>query len=82
MARLRAATTNTDSRRCVRAMLAWMDGDKLALDVVLQELIDDPTGVPGIMFEVIEFAVFVGLKADPDLGDHLREFLLDQEKDS
>jgi len=82
--KLRATTTDTDSARCIRALIAWMDGDKYALDVVLQEVMDDPTGTgtPGLLFELLAFGVGAAQTADPDIRDHLREALLGYEEGS
>ncbi|GAA2112996.1 hypothetical protein [Nocardioides bigeumensis] len=47
---LSATTTHADETRATRAVLAWLAGDKYALDLVLNEVMDDPTGVPGMLF--------------------------------
>jgi hypothetical protein len=65
-----------DHRRCYRALIAWCDGDRLALDAVLEEVMADPTGVPGLLFDVLAFAVDLGERVAPDFRDQLRNGLL------
>lgn len=77
--KLRATTTPTDTTRCLRSLIAWATGDKLALDTVLHEVMADRTGVPGLLFELMEFGTDLGSKLDPDLIDHLRAALLTHE---
>ena len=79
--RLRATTTATDKRRCCRALLAWTDGDKLALDTVLDEAMRDPTGVPGLLFELLDLATGTGEELTPDWQAHLRATLLSYDRD-
>lgn len=76
MTRLSATTTPTDHRRCSRLMIAWIDGDKLALDTVLDEAMSDPTGVPGLLFSLADAATDLGLHVAPDMADQLRASLL------
>jgi hypothetical protein len=75
-ARSSANTRDIDKTRAWRALIAWTDGDKLALDVVLAEAIEDPVGAPGLLFELLDFGIGIGLELDPNLRDHLRETLL------
>lgn len=75
MTKLRATTTPTDYTRCLRSMAAWLQGDRYALDVVLQEVMDDATGVPGLLFELLECATSACEELDPDILDHLRDTL-------
>ena len=59
-------------------MIAWLDGDKLALDAVLAEAMADPTGVPGLPFSLTAFAAVLGERAAPDIRDQLQASLLSQ----
>jgi hypothetical protein len=79
--RLKANTTPTDEARCYRAMVAWLDGDRLALDTVLAELMTDQSGVPGLLFNLLDVATDVSLRLDPDVGVRLRAALLRLEQD-
>ena len=81
MSRLRASTRPVDLKRTIRALIAWNDGDKLALDAVLTEARADPVGVPGLLFDLLEFGTHVAREADPHLRAHLREALLFHEQD-
>jgi hypothetical protein len=74
--RLTANTTPTDEARAYRSMLAWLDGDKMALDVVLAEVMRDPTGVPGLLFVLLEIASDMSMRVNPDVGVWLRAALL------
>lgn len=80
--KLTATTRPLDRTRCYRAMIAWLDGDKLALDAVLDECMADPIGTPGLLFELLEAATTSLEELDPDIRDHLRDALLRQEGDS
>lgn len=79
MARLTANTSPTDQQRAHRLQLAWIDGDKYALDVVLQEVMGDPAGLPGLLFALVEFTTALGEQAAPDYADQLRAALIDAE---
>lgn len=79
--RLTATTTPTDQTRSLRLQLAWINGDKPALDYVLSEVMDDPTGVPGLLFSLVDFTTRLGEQAVPDYADQLRTQLLDHEQD-
>jgi len=79
--RLTANTTPTDQARSVRLQLAWIDGDKPALDYLLQEVMDDPVGVPGLIFALTDFTTRLGEQVAPDYADQLRAQLLDHEKE-
>lgn len=76
MPHLSAATTPTDHRRCTRLLIAWIDGDRLALDTVLAEADADPTGTPGLLFSLADFTTDLGLRVAPDMADQLRASLL------
>jgi len=80
--KLTATTRPLDRTRCYRAMIAWLDGDKLALDAVLGEVMTDPIGVPGLLFELLDAATSTAEQLDPNIRDHLRDALLRQENDS
>jgi hypothetical protein len=82
MSRLTATTTPTDHQRTFRLLIAWSAGDKLALDVVLGEAMQDPTGVPGLIFSLADFATHVSEQLDPDYADQLRAVLIQREQDS
>lgn len=73
---LQATTTRDDRRRASRLLLAWIDGDRLALDVVLAEADAVPAGLPGLLFELVNYGAHVGLALTPDLPDQLRGSLL------
>lgn len=80
MTRLTATTRPVDESRCTRIIIAWATGDKLALDVVVEEAMADPTGTPGLLFALVEFATTIGQQAAPDLVDQLRARLLEDEE--
>ena len=65
--RLTATTTPEDLARTYRLMLAWVTGDRLALDAVLAEDMGDPAGTPGLVFATVEFATSLGEQVAPDL---------------
>lgn len=73
---LTAKTTPTDDRRVTRLLLAWLDGDKLALDVVLDEAVSDPVGTPGLLFSLTHYAARLSEQVAPDVRDQLRATLL------
>jgi hypothetical protein len=77
--RLTATTTPTDQARSVRLQLAWIDGDKPALDYLLAEVMADNAGVPGILFALTDFTTRLGEQVAPDYADQLRAQLLDHE---
>lgn len=52
---LSAAVTKTDQARAARAVLAWRNGDKQALDLVLGEVIESG-GEAGLIFSLTSFA--------------------------
>lgn len=79
MTKLTATTRTLDRKRCYRAMIAWLDGDKLALDVVLDEVMADPIGTPGLLFDLLEVATSASSEIDPDIRNHLSDFLVQQE---
>ena len=81
MTRLTATTTPTDHHRAIRLLIAWATGDKLALDVVLQEVMDDHVGVPGLLFALVDFTTRLGEQVAPDYADQLRAQLLAHEQD-
>jgi hypothetical protein len=80
--RLTAATTSTDLGRSYRLMLAWVSGDRLALDAVLAEVMADPAGTPGLLFTLVEFATNLGEQVAADFTDQLRAYLLHAEAET
>ena len=72
MTPLTPATSHDDETRATRLVIAWLGGDKLALDVVLAEVRADPTGTPGILFALTDFAARLGNQAADNFGDQLR----------
>ena len=74
--RLTASTRDVDKSRASRLLLAWLDGDKLALDVVLAEAMAGPVGVPGLLFALTGFAAELAERCVPDVRDQLRASLL------
>lgn len=79
MPRLAANTTPVDHARALRLQLAWIDGDKYAMDVVLAEAMADPAGVPGLLFALTDFATALGEEAAPTYAEQLRAQLLSHE---
>lgn len=73
---LTATTTPDDHRRALRLLVAWATGDKLALDVVLTEVMRDNTGTPGLVFSLAEFTTEIGTQGSPDYVEQLRQLLL------
>jgi hypothetical protein len=63
---LRATFTRTDQDRNCRLMLAWIAEDKAAFDLVLDEAMAEPAGVPGLLFALVEFTTRLGLQVEPD----------------
>lgn len=76
---LSANTTPTDEARMLRSQLHWIDGDKAAFDYLLTEVMNDPTGAPGLLFAFCDFTTRLGLQAAPDYADQLRAQLLAHE---
>jgi hypothetical protein len=74
--KLTATTTPADHYRTLRLLIAWSTGDKLALDVVLDEVMRDPTGVPGLIFSLAAFATDLGEQVADDFPDQLRQRLV------
>ncbi len=74
--RLTANVRPLDGHRAHRLMIAWAEGDKLALDTVLDEAMRDPAGTPGLLFTLVEFATTLGQQVAPDFTDQLRAHLL------
>jgi hypothetical protein len=81
MKHLQATTTSNDESRATRALLAWLAGDEFAFHVVMDEVMEDPTGTPGILFVVIRRLARLGTVAVPDFADQLRASLLPTEDD-
>jgi len=81
MTKLRATTTRTDQDRAARLMLAWSYGDKPALDLTLDEVINDPVGTPGVLFALLDFTVRLGEQAAPDFRERLQARLADGQRD-
>ncbi len=80
MTRLTATLRPVDQARCTRLIISWLTGDRFACDVVLAEAMADPTGTPGLLFSLTEFAATIGEQSAPDLVDQLRARLLDDEE--
>ena len=80
MTRLSATCRPVDESRCTRLLIAWATGDRFACDVVLEEAMAEPTGTPGLLFSLTEFATSIGEQAAPDLVDQLRARLLDDDE--
>jgi hypothetical protein len=75
MTMLRATTTVKDQRRWNRLLIAWADGDKLALDTVLTEVMRDPTGTPALVFSLTDYAARLSAQVAPDFREQLRAAL-------
>lgn len=76
MTHLTATFTPEDQARAIRLLIAWLDGDRFAFDVVLTEAMDDPTGTPGLLFALTDFTARLGVQVAPDFRDQLRRILL------
>jgi hypothetical protein len=65
----RAATTTTadGQRRCHWLLIAWADGDRLALNAVLAEVMRDPTGTSGLIFSLTDYAARLSAQGRPRL---------------
>jgi len=63
---LAANLTPTDHQRVKRLVLAWHDGDRLAMDTVLAEASHDPAGVPGQLFGLATFTVELAARLGVD----------------
>jgi hypothetical protein len=74
--RMTANVRPLDGLRAHRLMIAWSEGDKLALDAVLGETMADPIGTPGLLFALTEFATALGEQVTTDFTDQLRSHLL------
>ena len=81
MKHLTANTTPADRARATRLLLAWLAGDKYALNVVLDEVMADPTGTPGLIFALTDFTARLGHEYAPDFAGQLRASLLGLEDD-
>ncbi|TSD62812.1 hypothetical protein [Aeromicrobium piscarium] len=76
--RLTANVRPVDHTRSLRVLLAWLTGDKLALDYVLEEVMDEPAGVPGLLFALTGFTAELTDKCLPDAVEQLRASLAAQ----
>lgn len=76
MPRLSATTRPIDQARVFRLILAWLDGDRFACDVVIEEAMAEPVGVPGLLFELTGFTAELAERCVPDARDQLRAALL------
>jgi len=74
--RLTANVREVDRTRVSRLLLAWLDGDRLASDVVLAEAMAEPTGTPGLLFALTGFAAELAERCVPDVREQLRASLL------
>ncbi len=82
MPRLTAACRPVDEARVFRLLLSWIDGDKVALDHVVAEVMRDAVGTPGVMFALTGFAAELAERCVPDARDQLRAALLDAADDA
>ena len=71
-----ASLHSVDRQRACRLMIAWAEGDHLALDVVLAEALGDPVGTPGLLFALTECAGALGQEVGHVFTDQLRGHLL------
>jgi hypothetical protein len=55
---MKAALTFTDHQRAGRALIGWLDSDRLAVDAVMHEVGDDPApeAVAAMVFAVVQLA--------------------------
>jgi hypothetical protein len=58
--RLTATIRPLVQQRAYRLMVAWVTGDRFAMDVVMEEVMDGPIGTPSLLFTVVEFATSLG----------------------
>ena len=70
-----------DNNRANRLLIAFSTCDKIACDVVLDETMHDPIGVPGLIFAMAQFATTLGEQIADDFVDQLRAALLAAEND-
>lgn len=76
MKHLTANVTGDDKARASRIVIAWLDGDRLAFDTVLDECMALPTGTPGLLFALTDFTARLGMQVAPDFRDQLRGLVL------
>lgn len=72
---LRATTSPADEARAVRLVLAWLAGDRLALDVVMTEAMNEPTGPPALLFAMADLTASVGRQTVPHYAELLQGLL-------
>jgi hypothetical protein len=70
-----------DERRCRRLLIAWLDGDELAAHAVLDEVMSDDVGVPGLLFTMTDFSARLGNQVAPDFRGQLQAMLLVDQDD-
>lgn len=73
---LQADLRPIDHQRGYRLLIAWLDGDKFAMDVVLDETMRDENGTPGVLFWLASFAASLGARMADDFTGQLRAALL------
>ena len=62
-------------------MIAWHDGDEYALHSLLSEAMNDPIGVPGLLFESIGFATEWGTVGPDNFREQLQAAILHHQQD-
>lgn len=79
MQQLTAHLRLIDHARAYRTVIAWMTGDKEALDAVLDEVTADPIGAPSLLFAladaIVRLFTATGVPHD-DVLDAIRADLL------
>ena len=73
-----------DTQRGARLLIAWLEGDELAISYVLDEANQDAAGTPGLLFAIPHTAALLAESAAPDgasPADGLRALLLDDQRD-
>ncbi|MFQ6172561.1 hypothetical protein ACK8HX_13210 [Oryzobacter sp. R7] len=73
-----------DTQRGARLLIAWLDGDELAVAYVLDEANRDPAGTAGLLFAITHTAALLAETAAPEgtpPADGLRALLLDDQRD-
>lgn len=84
MTHLSTHTRHVDNQRAARLVIAWLHGDKLALDVALDETSKDPIGVPSLLFTLIGTLARLAEHTAPHgttAADNLRQVLLEEHDD-
>ena len=83
MTRLTPTLRPDDTTRAARLLIGWLDGDQLAVQVVLAEANRDPQGTPGLLFAITHTTALLAEHAAAEgttPADNLRRMLLNQQQ--